>query len=500
MFAVLVAPLFAFMSHAPADEAWIERLELPELVSVEIQFGVTTGELGMETGYDLGFEGDSQEMVDDARQRLGEGELEARLLHQLLLGMYRSEELEEEWEELGEDWLEMLELCAAVYWKELEAEPDSVALRMGLAGVLELGFLVTNSPGFFDLALEQCEEAAALDRGDWRIPSEMAKLCFVRFMKTEQAGAWDEWREAGVGYARDSISAAPNEGGPHLQLFFIQYFAIVREGGSDMLVHLAAAADELADSVAVVDDAELLGVCAEAFWLSVCLPGLVDPDGQEAPAEGWPEMPGEADEVVERLHALRAMLAEAPEGEVVARAALVCLIACLLSGESVDWEDVLEEAVEAGADVQEALIAGLGVCQRSGCDALEAELVERLEAEAEEDNSFYVLTSFHAKAGDHERALECLEQVQEEDSKRALVRGVLLLRTGASEAALTVLEELAEDPPEQAGYYAHALGVALALAGRHAEALEQLQEASELLEEGEGVEETIEEVRDLIGE
>ena len=90
---VMLTPALLLLLPAPANDAWVERLDFPNLVQADLNLAVRDEDLGLR-GFDLGFPDDPRVRVREARARVDQGDRTSGTLHQAASGLVAIRDLE----------------------------------------------------------------------------------------------------------------------------------------------------------------------------------------------------------------------------------------------------------------------------------------------------------------------------------------------------------------------------------------------------------------------
>lgn len=485
MFDLLVGGSLALglMAGAYGQEAWVDRLKIADLYELDLDLTVDSSAMGISTGFDLGFEKDSEELLANARQRMEDGEVSARVQHEILRGLIRTNAL-------GNEDLKLLESCLNSYDAELREAPEDVDKRMGFANALSLAFRVLGAETFFEDASTEISRAAEISPNDWRIHAELATMCLRRYSVGEENGEPEpQWLEKCIEAAEAGLSASPKALGAHWCLFHMRTMAALAvEEGDAKFEKFGKWSDVLAKGAAECEGGDLLALCGQASWFVVYIPSLFQ---DEAKGEAEP-----SDDERERLTSFFANLEAAPEHPILARIAPAGWIVHALTHPVAEDAARMDVVVGAGMDRESARAMAFALHRHRGHVTGVAELAEALAGDAERDETRCALVHYYCHEDEDKRALEQLQSLTEWNPARTTAHGVLLLRTGEHARALEVLETITAPSEKWPGLTEHALGVALALNDRLEDAAAKLEEAVALLSEPDDARKTLAEVRE----
>ena len=488
---VLLASVLA-LPLSPDEESWLSRLELPTRFTHSIRSSPIAFERAIELKrFELDFpEGDPEEIVQNAKERIEAGEAPARLLHQGAYALLLMEENEAGWK-----WL-MAALDA--YTAVIDEEPDHFEHRMYFAHALHSAGRMTGGDEFFEAMVEAYEAAGDIEPGDFRPATHCSWAFLYRWLRAKGEGEV-EWLDVSLEFAERAVEADSTEADGHWMLFEVGCVRlnVTYEGGRrGKGVELVAVADVLLEGCEDLDDSErsdMVRFAGHFFRASFSLMTLsADPDEEER-SDLLAAMSADIELVMaeERFVELSGSL-----GEVVA--ATFWAFRCnTMEADDESWEADLERVCEMGL-VREIATGMVAVfAQRRGHDTIAAKAASLLEEEIESDQGRAALVAYCYEASDFEAALEALDGYEETAPETEIQRAVILLRMGQRDEARELLEELAEEHDES-GHLYHALGVARALDGELEGAIEALDTAADLLEDDEDVLETLAELEELL--
>jgi tetratricopeptide (TPR) repeat protein len=473
---------------APLDEAeWLSRLELSRVFKASAEPNFDDVKLGIEY-FELGFPEDPKEMIRDAEERHAAGEAPARLLHQTALGFAGLEDDERAWR--------VLLASLDAYEEEIEAEPDDFELRMYCAAAFQTAGAVSGSQEFFERMEEEYEAAAELAPDDYRPGAQCARAEWKRWMLGKSRDvADDEWIEEGGLRAEQALEAAPTAAGGYWWRFFLKMWRArvidTEATAEEQQERLLAAVQELLEGSEEVEDGGRLRFAAHYYSATLKLMDIADGQREAQRAEYLEAISAHVEGMLESIEAF------AGNEEVTRGAALICWAHDCATGDGEDWQESFARVEELGLEREIAFGMAAVLFQKQDQPQAAARFAELLEGVLETDMGRASLVTYRYRAGDLEGALELALEYEEVTPNTEIQRAVLLLRTGEREAALELLEELAEERDDEGNLY-HALGVARALAGELEGAVNALETAIELLEDGEEAERTLDEVRERL--
>ena len=484
---VMLTPALLLLLPAPANDAWVERLDFPNLVQADLNLAVRDEDLGLR-GFDLGFPDDPRVRVREARARVDQGDRTSGTLHQAASGLVAIRDLE--------SFKSVMPACLEAYMAELEATPEDVELRVRFAKALLLAGTYTHLDAFFRDAGIQLATAARANPEDWRVLDEHAKVLAARTLLSRVPRTDPVWLAHAAELATHAMALAPNETAPRWRRFYTSHLALVRGASTPeegLFVEMASLADGLAAAGKQVEDPNLVLV-GNAYWFVANLaPVLARFEGRELPA------PADAETIVARLAAFEADLRAAPAGQLRVDVARAWWTLDAFLGDEAGFREDMDLAIELGVPALDARILALMGLHRRGA----AEAAAQVAAELAESVAGYpvwrALTVYRQETGDFDGAFAAQAKVVRPDPALRLARAQLRLRAGQAEVARDELKdligELAGTP--LAGAAGHTYGVALALTGDVAGAKLQLSVAARLLgeEAGAGARATLEELR-----
>jgi len=262
---------------------WVATIPVPETASLGVDFGYSSkwfdkGEVLPQT-----FEGEPQDLLEDAAARLDAGEVTARVLHQLAFGLVRTGRF-------GEGHLRLLDGCFQLYAAAVEADAEDFELRVDFASALSLGAMLLRSRELLDGCLEQYEGALELEPGDHRVWSRMSMDCFYFYLRTREVEEDASLLDQALEYAEAAVEAAPEELGPHVRLADLQVGIVAARLPEDAVSALADAMEALADGARGSEGGEEVAVCAEVCWCwYLTMPLLMEATPGEGAAPAGPE-------------------------------------------------------------------------------------------------------------------------------------------------------------------------------------------------------------------
>jgi tetratricopeptide (TPR) repeat protein len=482
---LLVASLALSPGHD--DSEWLSRLKLPKLVDISVNLLFTDEMLGVEP-FELGFPEDPEEKLRDAKKRLDAGEAPARLLHQAALGFLELKEYEKA--------MEALNNCLGAYQQEIEIAPDDFDLRMSCALAFKsAGHLSWNQVCFEEMQ-KQFLAAAEKAPDEWRPGFHCARAQWERWWRGRAIGDKDDtWLDQGILRAEEAIEADSTAAGGHWWRFFLTMMRVMMiesdESSEVQQQELADAVSELLDACDEVEHGDRLRFAAHFYGASLEISVVVKGDENWEEEEGLELISLHGEGLLKTVHCF------ADDDEVLSAAALMYWTSFCLSGDEGDWEKALKRATKLELSEEKAFgMATYAFHRRDRAEAA-AMFAALLEEAIESDEGRAFLVPYRFKLDDFEGALEILGEFDEVTPDTEIQRGVLLLLAGQREAALELLEKLAADRDDEGNLY-HALGVGRALDGKLEAAVKALEVAVSLLEDSDGAEETLEEVRGLL--
>ena len=477
---------------APANDAWLERLDFPKVSKVDLNLEVGDEDLGIES-IDLGFPDDPVERVQEAFERVQDGDRSSLTLHQAISGIIALRDTE--------NCKKVMPACLQAYARELKESPGDTDLRLRFIRVLIRCGTATKDDRFFQDAEGQVDQLAEAEPDSWRWRMEYSKVQFARVMFLGGTDSDLSWLEGAVEASAEAIRLAPGEVEPRWRHFYARNLVILRAGAkgdgpgafSEPWVELGGLADELSLQAERMGE-PMLGVVGRSFW-AIAQMGVIMTELEGGSAGASAEDQG----VQERLDDLRGTLESIPEGSLRSGAVRAWWGLAALFAPPEQVEGGMGAAIELGLSRSDAhTIALMALHRRDLAEGAAAVALELAQC-AEGDTAWRVLTTYRHELGDHQGALEAQAKIDRVDPTLRLARAQLRLHTGDLEAARDELKilvgEVAGMP--QAGQVGHAYGVALALIGDHPGAKLQLSLASRLLgeEEGAGARATLEDLR-----
>lgn len=487
MAGVMLTSTLLLLLPAPANDAWIERLEFPTLVSADLNFAVDDGDLGIE-GIDPGFPEDPRVRVREARVRIDQGDRTPATLHQAASGLAMIRDFEA--------FQTVMPACLEAYMTGIEAAPEDIDLRVGFAQALALAGKYTGLDAFFRDAGVQLAMAAQKRPEDWRLLDEHAKLLVGRTMLSRVPKVDPAWLAHAAELSTRAIALAPEESAPRWRRFYTSHIALVRGAASPeegLFVEMARLADGLAEAGSEVEDPNLILV-GNSYWFVANLGPIVARfEGQELPA------PADDDTVRARLATFREDLLAAPDGQLRADATRAWWTLSAFLGDLEGLQEDMDFALELGVPEHDVRVLALMGLHRRGAAEEAAQVAADLEQNAMRSEVWRALTVYRQKLGDFEGAFAAQANIRAADPALRLARAQLRLHAGQNEEARDELEALVGEltGTPLAGLAGHTYGVALALTGDIDGAKLQLSVAARLLgeEEGEGARATLEELK-----
>ncbi|MDG1491153.1 MAG: hypothetical protein P8R43_04625, partial [Planctomycetota bacterium] len=472
---------------------WVAKVRVPAVSFFELNFGYSTDWFDAGEGLAPTFEGEPEELLSEAAERLDGGEMTAQVLHQLVFGLVGTDQFEE-------GHIRLLDGCFQLYAAEVEEDAEDFELRLKFASALSLGARLLRSRELLDGCFEQYESALELEPDDHRVWSAMSGKCFGFYLRTREVKEDPSLLDQALEYAEAAVDAAPKELGPRLRLAGCQMGLVAARQAEDAVSLIADAMEELADGARSCEGGEEVAACAEICWTYYrTIPLLLEATSGEAAAPS-PSETGPGVEVIEaRLEDDFEGLSKIEDGDLKVECARALWIAHLLAGDESEDEARLEQVQDHGLEEAEAYRIGVRVPSMFGRPR--PRLVEALVEIASADDDWSVLAAHFHRMGENAAALDALGELEAPTFAQDLAEAILQLRLGRTEEGLERLEELGErleEAEEMKGGAAplhHAHGVALALAGQYEQALVQLEVAAELMEDEEALEEVLEAVR-----
>lgn len=476
---------------------WVAEIRIPSFCSFGLDFGFQTNWFDAGEGLGLTFEGEPEDLLSEAVERLNGGEVTAQVLHQLVFGLAFTERFKEE-------HIQLLDSCFQLYAAEVEEDGENFELRVDFASALSLGAILLNSRELLDRCLEQYEGASKLEPDDHRVWSAMSGKCMYFYVKTREFEEDPSLLDQMLEYAKAAVDAAPKELGPHLRLAGQRVGLISFTHPEDALSVMADAMEELADGARSCEGGEEVAACAEICWTYYSmLPLLAEATFGEAPARSSSETGPDVEVIEARLEDDFEGLSKIEDVDLKVECARVLWLAQLFAGDESEDEARREQVQEHGLREAEAYRMAVAA---PGFGRPRPRLVEALVEVASADEDWRALAAHLHRSGEDAAALDALGEIEAPTFAEDLAGAILQLRLGRIEEGLERLEELAErleEAEEMEGGAVplhHAHGVALALAGQYEQALVQLEVAAELMEDEEALEEVLEAVRAALDE
>ncbi|MDG1049429.1 MAG: hypothetical protein P8R46_04410, partial [Planctomycetota bacterium] len=339
---------------------WVAEIRVPSVSSFEMNFGYQTGWFDAGEGLAPTFEGEPEELLSEAAERLNGGEVTAQVLHQLVFGLASTEQFKEE-------HIQLLDGCFKLYAAEVEEDAEDFELRLDFASALSLGARLLRSRELLDGCLEQYEGALELEPDDHRVWSAMSGQCLVLYLRTREVEEDPSLLDQAVEYAEAAVDAAPKELGPHLRLADQEIMFLLFSQPEDPASVMADAMEELADGARSCEGGEEVAACAEICWTYYrMMPLFGEAIFGEAPALSSSETGPDVEVIEARLEDDFEGLSKIEDVDLKVECARVLWLAQLFAGDESEDEARLEQVQEHGLGEAEAYRLGVGLCPMFG--------------------------------------------------------------------------------------------------------------------------------------